>query len=311
MKSGLIIVLFLLSFDLAHADHRKGIDGGIPINANDDLLYMFESDEVYSPVLSNDYGLEGSQITLSIVKAPQNGVYEIKDDLKIYYKPNRSYIGKDELTYRVCSSNGECDEATLYIQVSDFDFKPEAVNDTILMEKGMRETLDVLLNDAGMYDLPLQMTISQELHHGYTQVNEDYTVTVTLDTHYIGLDSLEYRVCDLEGDCTSAWVYFTITNSSELNVFIPGGISPNGDGMNDLFVVPEFDYYRQFRNIRLSILNRWGELVYETPTYQNDWGGTANRGTYSGSLLPAGVYYYQFRLEGNSTPLTGCVYINR
>ena len=37
----------------------------------------------------------------------------------------------------------------------------------------------------------------------------------------------------------------------------------------------------------MKIFNRWGEVVFETSDYNNDWGGTKN-----GEVLPDGVYFY-------------------
>lgn len=77
-------------------------------------------------------------------------------------------------------------------------------------------------------------------------------------------------------------------------VFIPEGFSPNGDGINDLFVI------RGFGNVTISleVYNRWGHLVYKSDNYQNDWNGKANTGINVGSEndgLPDGTYYYVIR----------------
>ena len=43
-----------------------------------------------------------------------------------------------------------------------------------------------------------------------------------------------------------------------------------------------------YDNVQLQIFNRWGHLVYENMSYQNDWDGTAK----SGAELKDGVYTY-------------------
>lgn len=60
---------------------------------------------------------------------------------------------------------------------------------------------------------------------------------------------------------------------------IPNVITPNGDGRNDRFVIRNI----QNRAWQLTIMNRWGNRVYESQAYQNDWDG--------GNLPPA-LYYY-------------------
>ena len=81
-------------------------------------------------------------------------------------------------------------------------------------------------------------------------------------------------------------------------VFIPEGFSPNGDGVNDRFVIGGLPVGI---TVHLEIYNRWGHLVYRNPDYQNDWDGTANQGLKAAGGkpdgLPDGTYYYQIRLS--------------
>lgn len=51
---------------------------------------------------------------------------------------------------------------------------------------------------------------------------------------------------------------------------IPTGFSPNGDGVNDLYVIRGLD---GFPGTKLSIYNRWGDLVWASAAYENHWGG--------------------------------------
>ncbi|WP_026308451.1 gliding motility-associated C-terminal domain-containing protein [Spirosoma spitsbergense] len=80
-------------------------------------------------------------------------------------------------------------------------------------------------------------------------------------------------------------------------VFIPEGFSPNGDGINDLFVI---QYVPGGIRVQIGIYNRWGTLVYQNEDYKNEWDGTANQGirtSGTGQNLPDGTYYYQVRLS--------------
>ena len=71
-------------------------------------------------------------------------------------------------------------------------------------------------------------------------------------------------------------------------------ITPNGDGVNDFFVIPELEFYPGHK---LSIFNRWGDVVYESRDYQGDWDGT-----YKGKELPAGTYLYVLVVEQPGEP---------
>ena len=80
---------------------------------------------------------------------------------------------------------------------------------------------------------------------------------------------------------------------------IQKGISPNGDGDNEDFILSDVK--------ALSIFNRYGTKVYTYgQNYTNQWHGQSE----SGSELPDGTYYYVItRNSGNS--ITGWIYINR
>lgn len=78
-------------------------------------------------------------------------------------------------------------------------------------------------------------------------------------------------------------------------IFIPEGFSPDGDGVNDNFVI----YGTQGRRVRLEVYNRWGTLVYESDNYLNDWNGiSTGRWIIAGEYLPESTYYYIVQIEG-------------
>jgi gliding motility-associated-like protein len=76
-------------------------------------------------------------------------------------------------------------------------------------------------------------------------------------------------------------------------LIIPNIITPNGDGINDKFTVvglpPES---------AISIYNRWGNLLYDSANYANDW-----------SIKSEGVYYYVI-ITPDGEPHTGFVHVN-
>jgi gliding motility-associated-like protein len=78
---------------------------------------------------------------------------------------------------------------------------------------------------------------------------------------------------------------------------IPKGISPNGDGDNDVFDLTNFDVEE------IKIFNRYGLQVYEKKGYIKDWHGQSDKGD-----LPAGTYYYVLRMAGGREK-TGWVYL--
>ena len=67
--------------------------------------------------------------------------------------------------------------------------------------------------------------------------------------------------------------------------------SPNNDGKNDYFVIEGLDEYRK----ELNVFNRWGNEVYSSDNYQNNWDGTNK----SGNPLPDDTYFYILKIDGN------------
>jgi gliding motility-associated-like protein/uncharacterized repeat protein (TIGR01451 family) len=86
--------------------------------------------------------------------------------------------------------------------------------------------------------------------------------------------------------------------------------SPNGDGVNETFVI---DCLERYPDNKLEVYNRWGNIVYAKKGYLNDWDGTSNgRAVINQSdKLPVGTYYYVLDLGEGSDPLVGWLYINR
>lgn len=81
-----------------------------------------------------------------------------------------------------------------------------------------------------------------------------------------------------------------------VDLTIPNGFSPNGDLINDMFVIPELDTLKG----ALVVWNRWGDIVFESEDYQNDWNGTC-MGNYcfpTGGDLTDGTYFYHLDVGG-------------
>jgi gliding motility-associated-like protein len=89
-------------------------------------------------------------------------------------------------------------------------------------------------------------------------------------------------------------------------LFIPGGFSPNNDGTNDLYVIRNTNN----RKINIEVFNRWGNRVYKSSDYKNDWDGKCAEGLCLGQDLPPGTYYYIVLLDGIEK-YTGYITLNR
>ncbi|MEO7081852.1 MAG: gliding motility-associated C-terminal domain-containing protein, partial [Flavobacteriales bacterium] len=66
---------------------------------------------------------------------------------------------------------------------------------------------------------------------------------------------------------------------------IPNVITPNGDGVNDVFHFAGAG----FAHAELHVYNRWGQLIALVPGRNATWDG---RNSFSGEVLSEGVYFY-------------------
>ena len=159
---------------------------------------------------------------------------------------------------------------------------------------------DITINDTLDIDVDSIVIISNPLN-GTVQLNNDFTIDYIPDLDYCGeLDSFMYMIVGPSGT-DLATVYVDVL-CDELTVF--NGISPNGDHINDTFVISGIEGYRD--NV-LTIFNRWGNQVYFKQGYTNDNGWD---GTWEGKLLPDGTYFYVLD-TGRGTTLSGYVQIHR
>ena len=100
-----------------------------------------------------------------------------------------------------------------------------------------------------------------------------------------------------------------IVKLNPIDFSIPEGFSPNGDGINDLFVIRGISNYP---NNSIQIFNRWGDEVYHISPYNNQWDGQTQSGyTVGGTQLPIGTYFYLFNCGNGSPVIKGTIYLNR
>lgn len=87
-------------------------------------------------------------------------------------------------------------------------------------------------------------------------------------------------------------------------------ITPNGDGKNEFLWIECIENYP---DNSITIFNRYGNKVYQTSGYANNWNGIANvPGVVgSGDAIPSGTYYYVLKINNPEFETTGWVYVQR
>lgn len=104
-------------------------------------------------------------------------------------------------------------------------------------------------------------------------------------------------------DGCSAQASITIEVNDELSsLIVPNVFSPNGDGFNDLWVIPGIE---AFSDCTLSIFDKSGSRIFEQKGYQSNWDGTIN-----GKNVPDGTYFFIINCT-DKQPLSGSLLVAR
>lgn len=134
------------------------------------------------------------------------------------------------------------------------------------------------------------------------------TTTLTISNPSLTFNTNQYRVSirPLANVCKTPIISNAILNVIPLNpIEIPDGFSPNGDGINDTFVIKNLAPYT---NHVIEIYNRHGYLVYRGINSSTPWDGKSM----SGKELPEGVYFYVLKLNQQGvTNLQGRIHLRK
>jgi hypothetical protein len=94
------------------------------------------------------------------------------------------------------------------------------------------------------------------------------------------------KVTDKVG-CTASDTVIVFDKAHCCSIYIPNLVTLNNDGINDRFAIQCIE----LRSCSLDIYNRWGDLVYRSGEYKNDW---------PAENISDGVYYYLIKKEDKS-----------
>ena len=171
-----------------------------------------------------------------------------------------------------------------------------------------------------------------EISNFYWILNSQYNITSNEEeprfTYVeVGDYNTELKVYNPQGCDTS---YFKTVKVNPVKLKIPNVFTPNGDGINDYFIISldsgsdmpsnsgnrdgddgggsslEYENYeplnRYYEATELTVFNRWGRIVFHSKDYQNNW---------DGGDLPDATYFYVLKCKGlkNDATYQGSVMI--
>jgi gliding motility-associated-like protein len=137
------------------------------------------------------------------------------------------------------------------------------------------------------------------------QISFKWTPATYLDSDYIRapkaspVDDITYKLTlTAQGGCTASdAIFITVLKGPE----VPNAFSPNGDGINDTWKIKYLDSYP---DATVEVYSRSGQIVFRSTGYSIEWDGT-----YKGSPLPVGTYYYIINPRNTRPVVTGSVTI--
>lgn len=221
-------------------------------------------------------------------------------------------VGQDTACIILCDNFGVCDTTILIANITEnAPMVLAAIDDN---ESGLYTdvlTLDVCANDTipttqaltNYFILPSSIG-GMDPQYGSASFASECNIIYAPDGIECGVvDSFMYVICTVDG-CDTALVTVALECEPIIGeeLVFSNGFSPNGDEVNEFFEIGGAETYP---NNSLRVFNRWGNEVFKTDNYQNDWDGTFN-----GARLMNGTYFYLFN-DGAGNTYTGYVYIQK
>lgn len=227
------------------------------------------------------------------------GVWSVTFGNGIISDPNATTIlvsnlspGQNDFTYTI--TLGNCVSSDLVSVTSYAIPSVNVMNDTSICSSVSSITLGVQSSGQGVWSVT-----------GGTGV---FSSSNPNEVSGLSLGANEFTYTVSNGPCSSSESVVITYLSANLSpckpneIFIPEGFSPDEDGVNDKFVI----YGLGGKSASIKVFNRWGNLVYESDNYQNNWDGVCTTGwILTGERLPEGTYYYLVQIEGESDTRKG------
>lgn len=141
---------------------------------------------------------------------------------------------------------------------------------------------------------------------GKAVLEADHTITFDYEgINFSGMEYITLQVCDRNGLCIQQSIGIDVVGE----VLVFNGITPNGDGINDYMLIKFIDIIEGAQENRVSILNRWGNVVFEISDYNNTDRVFDGKNS-NGDILSNGTYFYKVELN-NGKIYTGYLTLNR
>lgn len=203
-----------------------------------------------------------------------------------WFDPAIAGVGKHNLTYTFTARNGGCEES---------------LTKSIVVDPIPVITLpsDLYILDGGQKQLDASVSSSRNIYEW--SPSEGLSKNNVLNPIFFATSDRVYtlKVTTAAGCVTTERIFVHVIKSIEpANAF-----SPNGDGINDVWVIK---YIETYVSATVNIFNRYGEKVFFSQGYSIPFDGN-----YQGKQLPVGTYYYIIDPRNGKKTITGSLTLIR
>jgi gliding motility-associated-like protein len=265
---------YTIDFTVAYTSGACGNSVSVPIEINTQPVFTI----VQTP---DELLCEGQPIILSTSDVFDAYLWNTGDT-------TQSIIVNSPFEYYVTVTDGNNCTSTDFL-ILDMLPRPDVVATATPSE--VEEDSEVQLNASGALSYSWVPTLNLD------DPNIPNPIATVSETTLFLVQGLSADGCT---DTTSVLV--TVYETNTINVNPRNLFSPNGDGIDDFWVIESIENYP---GAAVTIYNANGSVVYESDNYNNEWDAV-----YNGKDLPETAYFFVIRYE-NKDPKTGSVTVIR
>ncbi|WP_181885168.1 Ig-like domain-containing protein [Pontibacter diazotrophicus] len=143
-----------------------------------------------------------------------------------------------------------------------------------------------------------------DAHNQFFKLDNNHQLHLKTNQGLSGMDSFTIRIKSEDPYGNAIEQTFTLTKAlyqPEDKIKLVNAFSPDGDGINDFWIVPELHYYNQ---VEVEVFNRAGVRLFHSSNPEEGWDGRGENGSIS-----AGSYFYIIQVKDINLVQKGVVTI--
>lgn len=227
-----------LSASFQACDASNGCSSGIisitvssvndsPIATNQ--LITINEDQTTSGVLTGVTDVDHTNLTITLIQGASNGTFSLSSSGSFNYTPNPNFFGTETILYAACDALGLCANGQLAISITSVEDLPQANSESIAVIEGNLLTGNVSANDSEGDGDALSYSTFNTAQNGAFNFNPNGSFTYLPNSEFIGTETINYMVCDDNGNCASASLTIIVLTSNTAPLALSTTVATNED----------------------------------------------------------------------------------